>query len=40
MSTNEVYAMLMIIILVGAVLLGLPVALVMASLGIVFGTIA
>lgn len=40
MSTNEVYALSMIIILIGAVLLGLPVALVMAGLGIVVGAIA
>ena len=40
MGPNETYAILMMIILIAAVFLGLPVALVMASLGILAGTLA
>lgn len=40
MATNEIYALIMIIALLGGVIIGFPVAFMLAGLGIIFGMIA
>lgn len=39
MSVNEIYAIVMVVALLGGVIIGLPVAFVMAGLGLFFGAL-
>jgi len=40
MSSNEIYAILMVVLLLAGIIIGFPVAFMLGSLGIIFGTIA
>ena len=40
MTPNEIYAVVMVILLLAGVVIGFPVAFMLAGLGVIFGTIA